>query len=226
MLAALRCQVDMHSMMANEGGLDLLFCVTEAKPAALASKVGSDSGQRSTSKGAASEIGSNNAAGKTQSGSVKTEAANGGGTLAGGSLSVDKAAGKASLGSAVERESASPSMKKQANTVGTVQQVKTRADGQLTQGVAAASDVAGDGKTSGGSVHDKSLDRAVIKEKPLNSAAVEKDGIRGSSVTGSQKTASNEQASSESLEQSGERVESGEAAVEGIGAARLQAAKG
>ena len=121
--------------------------------------------------------------------------------------------------SALERDPASPSMKKQAAQEGNAQKVKTRADGQLTQGLAAADDVVSDGKAlSAGS--------SITKEQPLDRAAAAKETDRLAAATGSQRTAGDEEAESESVEDSSEREESGEAAVEGVGAARLQAARG
>ena len=197
--------------------LKLLFCATDTKEDATGSRASSQSRQQSTGKADAEETDSSGAVGKAQRGSVKTAATQNGGAAAGASGSTKTASGAVSDKSALERGSASPSMKKQGVQEGNLQKVKTRADGQLTQGLAAADDVVTDGKAS--------AESAAAKEKPLDRAVTAKDAVRLVSAAGSQKI-SDEQADSESIEGSGEEEESGEASVEGVGAARLQAARG
>ena len=198
---------------------------TDTKEEAAGSKASSQSRQQSTGKADAEETDSSGAVGKAQRGNAKTAATDTGGAESGASGSAKKASAAVSDNTALERDSASakrdsasPSLKKQAFQEVNVQKVKTRADGQLTQGLAAADDVITDGKASAGS--------AAAKEKPLDRAAAAKAADRLGSTAGSQKTASDEQADSESVEGSSEREESGEAAIEGVGAARLHAAKG
>ncbi len=213
------------SLAAQPCILKLLVCATDTKEDATGSRASSQSRQQSTGKADAAETDRAGAAGKAQTGSAKAAATDTGGTESGASGSAKKASAAASDKSALERDSvsaerdsASPSLKNQAIQEVNVQKVKTRANGQVTQGSAAADDVVTNGKASAGS--------AAAKEKPLDKTATAKHADRLVSAAGSQKTASDEQADTESVEGSGEQEESGEAAIEGVGAARLQAARG
>ena len=142
--------------------------MTGSKPKVVASQIGTGSGQQTSSNNGAAGAGSNAAASKVQTGSAKTTANDAASVKTAGSSGAARTSEAAMDGSAATRD-ASSSVTKGSATAGATSKVKTRADGQLTQGAVVGTDLTANGKAASG-------DEAATGQSLAKAAVAQEDG--------------------------------------------------